>query len=352
MLRLSLDHAVWRLSSGTAAVAGLAHARLDCPPTTAYVMLGERCAGDCAFCAQARSSRARSDLLSRVTWPDFGADEAADAISQACASDALRRVCFQVTTVPGHIDRAVCAVRDMRSRTDRPICVSVAVRDQADIERLLTAGASRVTLAIDAASERVYQQVKSGSWPRTRELLSTAVHRYPDQIGTHLIMGLGETEQELVSAMQEYADLGISIGLFAFTPIPGTRLAHHPPPALEAYRRVQVARWLILNGHGLAATFGYDGQRRIRSYALGEPELTALISDTHNSPFRTAGCADCNRPYYNERPGGVMYNYPRALTPAEVNAEVTDLVLDLNVRPSPIRNSVQRRTPYGKDASV
>jgi len=36
--------------------------------------------------------------------------------------------------------------------------------------------------------------------------------------------------------------------------------------------------------------------------------------------FRTSGCPDCNRPLYNERPGGAMYNFPRPLTEAEKRA--------------------------------
>ena len=33
--------------------------------------------------------------------------------------------------------------------------------------------------------------------------------------------------------------------------------------------------------------------------------------------FQTSGCPGCNRPYYNERPGRTMFNYPRPLTPEE-----------------------------------
>ena len=33
--------------------------------------------------------------------------------------------------------------------------------------------------------------------------------------------------------------------------------------------------------------------------------------------FQTSGCPGCNRPYYNERPGHVPYNYPRPLNADE-----------------------------------
>ena len=44
--------------------------------------------------------------------------------------------------------------------------------------------------------------------------------------------------------------------------------------------------------------------------------------------FETAGCPDCNRPFYNERPGGTMYNYPRSLTAAEAEQAIAELRLE------------------------
>lgn len=317
---------IWRVSSGTAVVAHLAQARLDCAPTTAYIMLGERCSGDCAFCAQARSSTAHSNLLSRVAWPPYDATLAAEAIARACAKDSLRRICFQVTTGPGHIATAIEAIRQMRSLSDYPICVSIAPRNLKDIGLLLNAGASRITMAIDAACERVARQVKSGSWQRTIELLTAAATAWPGCIGTHLIAGLGETEQEMARAMQCAVDLGIALGLFAFTPIAGTPMQSVAPPPLDAYRRLQAALWLISHGLARQEQFAYDEAARIEGYGLPLDQLRYALADPFASPFRTSGCTDCNRPYYNERPGAVPYNYPRPLTPAEATAEVDALL--------------------------
>jgi len=333
MLRPDIEPIPWRVSSGTAEVAGLARARLDCAPTTAYVMLGERCTGDCAFCAQARSSTARADLLSRVAWPAFDSDKAAAAIARACDAGELRRVCFQVTSTPGHIDLAAAAVREMHARSDRPICVSVAPRGLDDIALLLDAGAARVTLAIDAACRRVYEGAKSGSWQRTDDLLRFAAQQWPGRIGAHLIVGLGETEREMAVALQRYADQNIAMGLFAFTPVPGTRLASHQPPPLASYRRLQAARWLIVHGLAKAGQFAYDEQGRILSLGLPHERLSVALTGGEDSPFRTSGCADCNRPYYNERPGGALYNYPRPLTAVEAEEEVARLLRTLAVEP-------------------
>ncbi|MEM2915121.1 MAG: radical SAM protein, partial [Candidatus Bathyarchaeia archaeon] len=46
-------------------------------------------------------------------------------------------------------------------------------------------------------------------------------------------------------------------------------------------------------------------------------ELRKIIRT--GEPFKTSGCPGCNRPYYNERPGGPIYNYPRKPTSKEIS---------------------------------
>src|SRR5665647_2677347 len=62
-----------RLSVGTAIVLGLLEGKLDAQPTTAYLMTYKtgKCSSNCSFCPQARSSQSSTELLSRVTWPNF-----------------------------------------------------------------------------------------------------------------------------------------------------------------------------------------------------------------------------------------------------------------------------------------
>ena len=55
--------------------------------------------------------------------------------------------------------------------------------------------------------------------------------------------------------------------------------------------------------------------------------LRALIAD--GRPFQTPGCPGCNRPYYNERPGGPMYNYPHPLSAGKAATEVAAFLDDL-----------------------
>src|ERR1700687_2547165 len=85
-----------RCSIGTAKVLGWKKLKVDALPTTAYLMVGERCQFNCAFCAQARESNARADLLSRISWPQFHGESFLQGLAQRDAKAVLQRICFQV----------------------------------------------------------------------------------------------------------------------------------------------------------------------------------------------------------------------------------------------------------------
>jgi biotin synthase-related radical SAM superfamily protein len=53
--------------------------------------------------------------------------------------------------------------------------------------------------------------------------------------------------------------------------------------------------------------FEFDGSGKLSKVPEGKVPLDA------SQIFQTRGCPDCNRPYYNERPRGPMFNYPRKL---------------------------------------
>jgi len=308
-----------RVSLGTAVALGLSDVRADVLPTTAYLMVGERCVRDCAFCAQARSSTARADALSRVTWPLYDEQVTLAALATAAESGCIRRACFQATASPGTVAEVARLARAVRAAANIPVSTSARPDSLAGLDVLLEAGVGRVGLSLDAASPTVYRAVKGGDVEDAWTFLAAASRRHPGRIATHLIVGLGESERDMVAAIQRAHDLGVTVGLFAFTPVRGTGLTHRPPPALEHYRRMQVARYLIVNSHS-HEEFRFDDEGRLIRFGLAGEELGALLAD--GVVFQTSGCPDCNRPYYNERPGGVIYNYARPLTPEEIELAI------------------------------
>jgi biotin synthase len=141
-------------------------------------------------------------------------------------------------------------------------------------------------------------------------------------VGSNIIVGLGESEADVVGLTQRLHNMGVIPVLFAFTPVPGTRLKELPQPDLESYRRIQVARYLIVHGHAFADCVVFE-DGRITEFKV--PNLAELLSD--GEAFRTTGCPGCNRPFYNERPSGPYYNYPRKLSDLEINNIMINLDL-------------------------
>jgi len=313
-----------QVSIGTAAVLGLSDIKMDAPPTTAYLMLGGRCAMNCAFCAQARRSEASSLNLSRVTWPAFPLEEVAPRLAEAFHAGALLRACFQVTVTRRDFEDALQAVAVLRRHCAIPVDVAILPKDMDEVRALFAAGVDHIGFGLDAACERVFTRVKGGSWHRSLEMIDRTAREFPGRAAVHLIVGLGETEREMVERIVWLHQRGITVGLFAFTPVRGTAMEQVPPPALEQYRRMQAARYLICGGYAGLEQFRFDDAGRLVRITL--PAWPELLAD--GRAFQTSGCPDCNRPYYNERPGGTMFNYARRLEAGEAQRALAEMRLD------------------------
>ena len=304
----------WKLSIGTACVIGKKKMKADVLPTTAYIMLGEKCKNNCQFCAQSQDSEARTDLLSRVTWPAIPKGEATLGIGDSYRNGTIKRACLQVVQRDDSWETTINALELLHTSSEIPICVSSHLGTVDQAKELITRGAQRVCIALDAATPEVYKTVKRGQWASKWSLLVECAQALPGLITTHIIVGLGESEQEMVGRMATCIDQGITIGLFAFTPVRGTAWANHLPPTISHYRRIQIAHHLLKKGYQQSIIDFHNGN--VARFNVPEEKLIRLLAD--GQAFETSGCEACNRPYYNERPGGLMYNYPRHLTTVEV----------------------------------
>jgi len=307
-----------RVSEGTAGLLGLKSLRAADQPTTAYLMIGGDCMRSCAFCAQGRGASGAAGRLSRVTWPEYPWAEVLPALARACADGLLKRVCVQTVSAEGAVDALEAALVALREAgINVPLSASVYVRHPEQLLGLFSAGLDRAGLAIDVASPALYREIKGGSLAQARGLLTSAVEHFPGRVSTHLICGLGETDRELLGLAEQLLVQGVTVGLFAFTPVRGTPLEHRRPPDLARYRRVQAALELLRCGQLTVDGCGFDGDGNL-ARLHGWDEAMLRRSMGQGKAFMTSGCPGCNRPYYNERPGQTPYNYPRPLTAAEL----------------------------------
>lgn len=322
-----------RVSLGTAIVLRLAEGKLAAKPSTAYLMTYTtgKCTANCLFCSQARGSDSKRDTLSRVTWPVYRTVNMLSELRGASERGKIKRVCIQALNYARVFEDLVALVAAIKEKCSLQVSVSCQPLRVENIRLLKTTGVDRLGLPLDAATKKVFNEVKGKSaggpyaWQKQLDLLRDAVAIFgKDNVSTHLIVGLGETEKEMVSIIQNCADMAVLPGLFAFTPIQGTPLESRCQPPIESYRRLQVARFLIVQG-ARAENMNFNEKEEIVDLGVKREALQSIVKS--GIPFLTSGCPSCNRPYYNEKPGGPIYNYPRRPTPKEIAQIMEDLNL-------------------------
>ena len=224
-----------RVAFGTGVVLGLWDGRLEVAPTTAHFLTHHdgRCKANCKFCPQASRSRSDPRMLSRVLWPAQNLSIVLERMRRR--ANRFDRACVQSVNYPGVIEDVCRIIAELKRAADLPISVSTRPLTRGEMRELKHAGAERLCIPLDACSARIFREVKDGySWDRHVDSLKRACREFPGAVTTHLIVGLGETEQEAMDLIQWLHDHHITVGLFAFTPIPGTQLENHPRPALAS----------------------------------------------------------------------------------------------------------------------
>ena len=285
------------------------------------------CFGRCAFCGLARgrdlAASKKGQSFIRVAWPSYSLDEIAKAIPGR--PNLVKRICVSMITHARAAKDTAEIVRRLRSATDAPISVLVSptVIEKSDLEAFKAAGADKIGVAIDACTPALFERLRGHGvkgphkWERYWECLAEAADVFGrGNIGAHLIAGIGETEEEMARAIQRMRDMGGETHLFSFYPEPGSAMESSGPPAMDAYRRIQIARYLVDKDLARADAFSFGEGGRIESFGIAPAALEAVIAS--GEPFRTSGCVGrdgtvaCNRPFANAPPGPDFRNYPFA----------------------------------------
>jgi biotin synthase len=262
-------------------------------------------------------------MLSRVSWPIFATEKVFDGIEKAVNDGKIKRVCFQALNYPEVFTHLLALINTIRRMVDVPISISCQPQNTINIKKLAEAGAERIGIPLDLASEELFEKIKGYAaggpynWENQFKLLSEAVHIFgKGKVSTHLIVGLGETEKQMVETIQKCVDMDVLPALFAFTPIAGTILESIPQPPIQRYRRIQIARHLIVHGIARGEDMRFNREGCIIDFGVNKQALMQTIQ--LGEPFLTSGCPNCNRPYYNEKPSGPIYNYPKKISEKEL----------------------------------
>jgi biotin synthase len=288
------------------------------------------CKANCLYCGQAREAagEAACKTLIRVEWPLRSLEDVEARLRRLMGGGCFMRP-YRVCVASITNGRAVEAELEVLSRLHRSLRIPLTAlvtptlfRGKA-MEELAEAGAERIGIAIDCATPELFDALRGRGargphrWEAYRRGVLDAVSALGEgKVGIHLIVGLGETEEEAARLIQWAHDVGAETHLFSFYPEAGSAMERWVRPSLSQYRRVQLARYLIDLGHASAEDFDYNELGQITSFGLHEHALKEVVRG--GEPFMTSGCPGCNRPYANERPGEEPRNYPFKPSPLDV----------------------------------
>jgi biotin synthase len=293
----------------------------------------EGCRANCAYCGLARHREAERDYADRnfirVDWPAVPLAQAIDIVARDGAATPFHRMCISMITHPRSDEDTVSVLRAWTSRID-PSTVPVSIlsnpttMQRADVARLHELGADIFTVALDAATPEIFDRTRGKgvqsphAWSKYWEILRDARDIFGRQkFGAHIIVGMGETEREVLGLVQELVDMGGHSHLFCFFPEQGSLMDHLPATPRDQWRRVQLARYLIDYRGVRVEHMRFDDQGRVIDFGLPAQELDAIIDA--GTAFRTSGCpgkeaedvSACDRPYGDSPPSNIA-SYPFA----------------------------------------
>jgi lipoyl synthase len=286
------------------------------------------CRSDCSYCGLARTRPGAYEDKSfiRVEWPLVNTDELVDRMAKY--EDKLTRLCISMVT-HGRAYADTCEITArIHAKVKAPLSILVAP-PTLNRERLQTfkdLGTDMIGIGLDAVTEDLFRRhrtdVPSGgglSWEKYWEVVHDSRDIYgPWKVNCHTLVGLGETDHDLVDTFVQLRDKQIFSYLFCFNPEPDSRLAEHTKSAISRWRRIQLVKHLVESEGFGWQHFAFDDDGALTSIRGVEDQDFAVIASTvdEGSAFMTDGCPGekgepgCTRPYGSYRPSEPIRDYP------------------------------------------
>ena len=290
----------------------------------------EGCRGNCSYCGlqKSRSGQFQEKSFIRVAWPAYQLETILEETQRH--KDRLHRICISMVTHPRALEDTLVLTHRFSEAVGLPVSILMNPTSlkSGDIGKLKRGGAQMAAVALDLANEELFDQHRGkgvGGPHRFNhywDFLTAAAEIFgKNKAGCHLIVGLGETEKEMIHRIQQVRDLGARTHLFSFYPEKESQLAGKAPCPVDQFRRVQLARFLIDSDLSRADQMVFDDKGRVVSYGLKDREVETWINS--GRPFMTSGCpggemeSACNRPYGDGPPRDIR-SFPFPLSHEDI----------------------------------
>jgi biotin synthase len=282
------------------------------------------CHANCAYCGLARERPGCYDEKSfiRVDWPVFKTDQVIDQMSKY--RHRMGRFCISQVVHRRTHDDTMEIIRQYQKKVDVPISVLVAppILDRQKIQEMKNAGVDMIGVGLDAVTKRVFDRrrgkgVRGGLvWSKYWEVIETSREIFgPWKVNCHIVLGLGDSDQEILQFVEHVTSRQIYVYLFHFYPEPGSRMEQSKRPSLLRSRRIQLLKYLLETEQLALEQIAFDKKGAVKKARI-ERQMVERAIDS-GLAFMTNGCPDkrtrrvsCTRPFGSYRPGEPFRDYP------------------------------------------
>jgi len=277
----------------------------------------EGCHAKCTYCGLSGSRETETEWSDssfiRVDWPIFSVEEIKTALTDGTCPH-VERACISMITLGNAREDCISVVSALSEVIPRiSVLITPTIINKDWLVRAKEAGADKVGIAVDAATEEIFDKVRGKDvkgphkWSKYWQTVEESVEVFGrENTGIHLIVGIGETEKEMLETIQRAEDLGARTHLFSFFPEEGSVMEHHPQPPIGSYRRVQLGRYIINYNFGNYRDMTFNELGQLTHYGLSKEDYERVSNI--GEAFKTSGCKGdtqenaCNRPMGNCTP--------------------------------------------------
>ena len=318
-----------RISMAAAIELGLKPGRINrcgCSCINLLQNYPEGCYANCTYCglARERPGLPEDNTFIRVAWPLYPIDLVAEKIAEHEDQVGVGRVCIAQVQDHRAYDDLIDMTRCMKRHAPAvPISalVSATTLNEERLHVIKDAGADIIGVGLDAVTEELFDETRGKktkgphNWDYHWRIIHAAREIYGAmKVNCHIIVGLGETDRELVDMFYQLKEEQIAGYLFSFNPEPGTVMQDVTRSPIHRMRRIQLVKHLIENKDLPREALTFDEAGNISRLDASETMVEVAVNT--GLPFMTNGCPDragevaCNRPYGSYRPGEEYRDYP------------------------------------------
>ena len=285
------------------------------------------CLSDCGYCGLARTRPGAYEDKSfiRVDWPLVETDQLVNRMAEH--KEKLTRLCISMVTHGNAYRDTVDIIKRLTAKVSTPLSILVAppTLNKEKLQHFKDLGVDMIGVGLDAITESIFKKhrtdVPNGSlrWDNYWNIINESRRIFgPWKVNIHTVVGLGETDKDMVDMFYYLQNNEILPYLFCFNPEPDSRMGDVPKSSITRWRRIQLVKHLIEKYYLSPDAILYDESNGFKKLLVTDNTISGAINSLDaGTPFMTNGCpseggeeAGCSRPYGSYKPSESFRDFP------------------------------------------